>query len=105
MANDIESPEILEAKLIRAKEIQKIKDFFAESRCPVCGEKAIKVNIRVESAESAGFGFANVKCSHCELFNYRKPISGYVVYHWKFDGSSELEMLRELRVKTEKYLK
>ena len=51
------------------------------------------------------YGYATVRCCHCGIFNYERHISGYDAYHWNFDGNSELEMLRELRVKTEKYLK
>ena len=105
MANDIESPEILEAKLSRAKEIQKIENFFAESRCPICGEQSIKPEITVHQNEALSCGCATVRCRCCGMFNYERNISGYNAYHWKFDGSSELEMLRELRAKTEKYLK
>lgn len=38
-------------------------------------------------------------------FDYERHISGYDAYHWKFDGSSELEMLRELIEQTANYLK
>ena len=105
MASDIESPGILEAKLNRAKEIQRIKDLFAEARCPVCGEQSIKPEITVHQNEALSFGCATVRCRCCGMFNYERRISGYDAYHWKFDGSSQLEMLRELKYTTEKYLR
>lgn len=105
MKSDIESPEILETKLTRAKEIQKIKDFFFEARCPVCGHKGINIDIAVRQNEALSYGYATARCCQCGIFNYEKHISGYDAYHWNFDGSSELEMLRELLYETEKYLK
>lgn len=105
MVSDIESPEILEAKLSRAKEMQRIKDLFAGARCPVCGEQAIKPEITVHQNEALSCGCATVRCRSCGMFNYERHISGYDAYHWKFDGSSELEMLRELIGQTANYLK
>lgn len=105
MTSDTESPNILEKKLERAKEIQKINDFFAEARCPVCGNKGIETDIKIKSADSIGYGFAIVRCCHCGMFYYERRISGYDAYHWKFDGSYELEMLKDLKNRTEKYLK
>ena len=43
---------MLEAKLSRAKEIQRIKDLFAGSRCPICGEQSIKPEITVHQNEA-----------------------------------------------------
>lgn len=105
MASDIESIEILEAKLSRAKEIQRIKDLFAGARCPICGEQSIKPEITVHQNEAMSFGCATVRCRCCGMFYYERRISGYDAYHWKFDGSSELEMLRELIEQTANYLK
>lgn len=56
MESDIESPEILEAKMSRAKEIQRIKDLFAGARCPICGEQAIKPEITVHQNEALSCG-------------------------------------------------
>lgn len=105
MASEIESPEILEAKLARAKEIQKIKDFFFEARCPVCGHKGINIDIAVHQNEAMSYGYATVRCCQCGTFNYERRIGGYEAYHWNYDGSSKLEILRELKDRTEKYLK
>lgn len=105
MESDIESPGILEAKLNRAKEIQKIYDFFFEARCPVCGHKGINIDIAVRQNEAMSYGYATVRCCQCGIFNYERRISGNDAYHWKFDGSSKLEMLRELKYTTEKYLR
>ena len=105
MESDIESPEILEAKMSRAKEIQRIKDLFAGARCPICGEQTIKPEITVHQNEALSYGCATVRCRSCGMFNYERHISGYDAYHWKFDGSSELEMFRELIEKTANYLK
>lgn len=106
-SNICPSTEILEIKLKlnQAKEIQKIKDFFFEARCPVCGHKGINIDIAVHQNEAMSYGYATVRCCQCGIFNYKKRISGYDAYHWVWDGSSELEMLRELKYSTEKYLK
>lgn len=51
------------------------------------------------------YGEAVVKCSKCEMFSYKRNINGYDSYHWSYDGSSELSMLKELKNATAKYLK
>ena len=50
-------------------------------------------------------GEASVKCAECGMFNYKRHINGYESYHWNHDGSSELNMLKELKSSTFKYLK
>lgn len=105
MTSDIESPGILEARLNRAKEIQRIKDLFAGARCPICGEQSIKPEITVHQNGALSYGCAMVRCRCCGMFNYERHINGYDAYHWNFDGSSELNMLRELIEQTANYLK
>lgn len=101
----IERVEVLERKLMIAKEANKIKDFFDNSRCPVCGEKAIEVDISVKNDGSVSYGYATVKCKKCGMFNYRHDINSMDAYNWNYNGSSELNMLRVLKSNTSMYLK
>ena len=39
------------------------------------------------------------------MFKYERDISSHEAYHWNYDGSSELNMLHELKSATIKYLK
>lgn len=97
--------ERLERELKIAKDIQEIHDFFSESRCPVCGNKSIKASISISGGESMMSGLGSVECDSCRMFVCKEPINGYDAYHWRSDGTSELDMLRTLRRRTEQYLK
>ena len=98
-----ESAEELETKLKNKKEIQKIRGIFDELECPVCGGTGIEANIQVHPNEAWSYGSATAKCRHCGMFSHEEQIDGYRAYHWKFDGSSELEVLRELLDKVAPY--
>ena len=100
-----ESVEQLEQKLKIAKQIKDVNDFFDNSKCPICGTQSIRPKIFVKTDEAMSYGFASVKCTKCGLFNYERGINGYDAYHWNYNGSSELSMLEELKMKTMKYLK
>lgn len=39
------------------------------------------------------------------MFKYQRDINGYEAYHWNYNGMSELNMLQELKNRTEQYLK
>lgn len=97
--------ERLERKLEITRQIRDIKKYFAESRCPVCGSQSIEENIQIIGSEAMSHGEASVKCAECGMFNYKRHINGYESYHWNHDGSSELNMLKELKSSTFKYLK
>ena len=95
----------LKRKLSVAEKIEGARRYFGSARCPVCGNKGIKVTITITGAEATVSGCAVVKCEHCGMFNYERKINGYDAYHWNYDGSSELNMLLELRNKVGMYLK
>lgn len=101
----MESVEVLENKLKIAKKIKEINDFFDNAKCPVCGSKSIKTDIRIIGAEDMCYGEAVVQCTKCGMFKYKRDINGYEAYHWNYNGTSELNMLQELKNRTEQYLK
>lgn len=101
----LESVEVLEKKLKIAKEIKDIKDFFANARCPVCGEKSIQTDISVTNNGSVSYGYAKVRCEKCGMFNYRHDINSMDAYNWNYNGTSELNMLKVLKNRTAGYLK
>lgn len=103
--NDIESVEVLKRKLEIAKEAQAINCFFSESKCPVCGNNSIEVEIIAKPSDYNGFAYGRVECKNCGMFSYTHELNSYDAYHWNFDGTSELNMLRTLKYKTERYLK
>lgn len=100
-----ESVEQIERKLKIAKQIKEINNFFANSKCPVCGNKSIETDISIKGSEAMCYGESSVKCTKCGMFNYKHDINGYDAYHWNYNGTSELSMLQELKNATIKYLK
>ena len=101
----MESIAELKRKLGIAEKIALVQNYFDSARCPICGNTGIKVTITVYGAEAYMSGCAAVKCEHCGMFNYERKINGYDAYHWNYNGSSKLNMLRELQNKVRMYLK
>lgn len=82
----MESVEELERKLLMAKEIEKVRNYFDTAECPICGGKGIRVTITISGSESMMWGSATVKCEHCGMLNYEHKINGYDAYHWNYNG-------------------
>lgn len=90
----MENSKDLRYKLKIAERSEEIIFEIEKSRCPVCGGK-LKYESHVEPSDYHGYAYGKIFCTHCDTFSIKTEKNSYEVYHWHFDGSSDLALLEE----------
>ena len=90
----MESVERLKEKLAIAESRATLDKEIQQSRCPICGSK-LEYEIANSINECYSYAICKIHCVGCHKFVSESELSSTEAYHWKTDGSSELNLLRK----------
>lgn len=97
--------ELLKRQLQCAEREEKLNEEIASAKCPICGGD-LEMNFHQGGGDSIVIPFwAEIKCKSCGMFSKKVERNSYDSYHWKYDGSDEINLKEEVWYAVKRYCK
>ena len=97
--------EQLQRQIKYLEQNEQIDKEIEQSRCPICGGK-LELVIHRGGGDSIVTPFVGiVRCTRCDMFEKRIERTAHESYHWKYDGSDEIALKREVWSLVKRYIK